>query len=361
MRMIKNYIKNFLRNRISNIKFLKKRIYLADQLTNHNLNFNKFVENKYQENFLNFLDIGCFGELPQYLLSLKNYNFYGIDIDKNEIERQKKFYTKKNLNFYNYKIVEPNNLEDIRKNFVDNNFNKDQYTLEKVQAYNHDISNRNLNKNKNFTKENFTEKKINIDNAVKELINSKEINFLKIDIDSNDHEVLYGADKLLSNDKLFGIQIEVDFIKPKGFKFRNFTEVIRYLNHKGYNLHNFISSRYSSEYLPTKYLYSFPGPNENGTPLSGDLVFFKNFDEFFLKKLNFDDCLKLLRLLEIYNQNHIAIELINKTFSIDNLQKNELKTEIIKQYSIDYFGKKLEYRDYFENYKKNKDKFFNII
>ena len=147
MRLIKKYIKDFIRNSIRNFKYFKKRIYLADLLTAPVLDLNKFVEIQYKENRISILDIGCYGEIPNHLTNLKNFNFYGIDIDKEEIDRQKINFKGKNFNFFNYKVVEPDNLEKLRKNFIDDNLNKNLYTIEEVQGYNHKISNSTFNKN----------------------------------------------------------------------------------------------------------------------------------------------------------------------------------------------------------------------
>lgn len=364
MNFVKEFIKNFIRNRIRNLKFFKKRTYIAESLTSSVLYFNNYIENKYKENFINILDVGCFGQLPEHFITLRNFNFYGIDIDTEEINRQKKFYKEKKFSFFNYKVVEPDNLEKLRENFVEPAQKKDRYVIEKVQCYHHNISSSklsNINKNQNYTKKYFTEKKITIDDAVYNLINPKEINFLKIDIDSNDHEVLYGADNLLNNDNFFGLQIEVDFAKAKGINYRNYIEVLRYMNSKNFNLLNFVNSKYSSELLPTKYLYNFPGPNENGSPLMGDLVFFKNFDDKFLEKLSENDVIKVLRFLEIYNQSHIAVELISRTKNFTEDQKKEFMSELIKKYSLDFFGKALDYDAYCKEYYKNKDHYINVI
>ena len=370
MKLIKKYIKDFilnntfLRNKIKNLKYFKRRTDIEESLTSSVLYFNNFIENKHKENFINILDIGCFGQIPDHLTKLKNFNFYGIDIDTEEINRQKKRYKGKNFNFFNYKVIEPSNLSKLRQNFIEPELIKDRFVIEKVQSNHHNISSSKLstlNKNQNFTKNYFTEKKTTIDDAFNNLIHPKEVNFLKIDIDANDHEVLYGADNLLNSNKLLGIQIEVDYVKKKGGVFRDFTEVLRYMNSKNFNLVNFVHSRYSSELLPTKYLYSFPGPNHNGSPIIGDLVFFKNFDDKFLEKLSEDDVIKILRLLEIYNQDHIAIELINKIKNFPDNIKNEFKSELIKKYSLDFFGEILNYEQYREKYIQNKDKFLNIL
>jgi len=191
----------------------------------------------------------------------------------------------------------------------------------------------------------------------------KDINFLKIDIDSNDHEVLYGADKLIDKKELFGIQIEVDFVKNKNSNsFRDFTEVTRYLQSKKMVLCNLSTSNYSSNDLPIKYLHSFPGPNLYGCPLMGDMIFFKHLNDEYLKSLNTDQIIKLLRLLEIFNMNHLAIEVLNNI----KFSNNEgifliFRNLLIKKFEQKNFFNFNNYKKYIQNYKLDKDKFLNIL
>ena len=125
MKLIKKYIihfilhNTFLRNKVKNFQYFKETIDIADSLTSSVLNFNNYIENKHEENFINILDIGCFGQIPDHLTKLKNFNFYGIDIDTEEINRQKKRYKGKNFNFFNYKVIEPSNLSKLRQNFIE--------------------------------------------------------------------------------------------------------------------------------------------------------------------------------------------------------------------------------------------------
>lgn len=89
----------FIRSMIRNSEYLKRRIDTYENLTSSKLSFNNFVESKYETNFINVLDIGCYGEIPKHFTLLKNFNFYGIDIDKVEIQRQKNIIIKKTLIF----------------------------------------------------------------------------------------------------------------------------------------------------------------------------------------------------------------------------------------------------------------------
>ena len=111
MKLIKKYIRyfilnnTFLRNKVKNFKYFKRGIDIADSLTSSVLYFNNYIENKHKENFINILDIGCFGQIPEHFTKLKNFNFYGIDIDTEEINRQKNHYKGKNFNFLTIKLL----------------------------------------------------------------------------------------------------------------------------------------------------------------------------------------------------------------------------------------------------------------
>ena len=77
MKLIKKYIKDFilnntfLRNKIKNLKYFKRRTDIEESLTSSVLYFNNFIENKHKENFINILDIGCFGQIPEHFTKLK--------------------------------------------------------------------------------------------------------------------------------------------------------------------------------------------------------------------------------------------------------------------------------------------------
>ena len=361
-KIIKKTAKNFFFILQSFLHRIKK----IDLLINQKLYLNDYVDQNIKHSKINVLDLGCYGDVPDYWHKYESVSFYGFDIDAPEINRQKKKYNNTGkYNFFNFRISEPQNLEKFKELYRSHYYNKNFYTQRTVQAYAHEKK-KNYNDQQSIINYNLVSKdipSITIGEIITTNLVPKDINFLKIDIDSNDHEVLYGADKLIDQKDLFGIQIEVDFVKWKNSNsFRDFTEVTRYLQSKKMVLCNLSTSSYSSNDLPIKYMYNFPGPNFYGCPLQGDMIFFKHLNDEYLKSLKTDQIIKLLRLLEIFNMNHLAIEVLNNiNFSDNDKLSSILRDLLIKKFEQNNFLKLNSYNKYIQSYNINKKKFLNLL
>jgi hypothetical protein len=304
----------------------------------------------FKDNFLNILDIGCFGDsIPEQYSSQKNINFYGVDIDKNNINfLKKKYYNNKNYFFYNNKVVAPKNLDVFHKIYKHNFRNKyknihfESATFQKYSEIKKSINQINKKSIDTFTKSN----KATIDEILLKN-NIDNINFLKIDIDSNDTEVLYGCENLLKKDNLFGIKIEVNFTEPDSPK--NIYEPYLYLSDNNFILHKIITNSYTSDKIPEKFFYNFSGQNFNGTDLYGDLIFFKTLDNNFIKTLDKNKLLNFCRILEIHNLNGIAAEiLLNSKEKFNSEEVQNYLNKLCEKSSTEIFGKILNYKTFID-------------
>jgi len=309
-------------------------------------------------NCLNILDIGCFEQnVPEQYSSQKSINFYGIDIDTNIINYLKEKYSNnKNYFFFNNKIIEPKNLNEFHKIYKHNFKNKyKNIYFEKSTYQKFDEIEKKKNLNNTFYKPNET--------TVDEFIfknNITKINFLKIDIDSNDVDVLYGCDNLLKKNDLFGIKIEVKYSDPNCSK--NIYEPYLYLSDHNFVLHKVITNSYSSDKIPEKFFYNFNGQNLNGTDLYGDLIFFKTLDNNFLKTLDKDQLINYCRILEIHNLNGMAAEILlgNKNkFEFNDLE-NYLN-KLCENSSLKIFNKILDYKTFISRIDDNPKVLLNNI
>lgn len=317
----------------------------------------------FEDNFLNILDIGCFGDsIPEQYLSQKNINFYGVDIDKNNINLLKKKYSNnKNYFFYNNKVVAPKNLDAFHKIYKHDFINKyknipfDSATYEKYSDIEKKVNQLNHNSNNTFTEPS----EVTIDEILLKN-NIDNINFLKIDIDSNDSDVLYGSKNILKKDNLFGIKIEVNFAYPDSSK--NIYEPYLYLSDHNFVLHKIITNSYTSDKIPEKFFYNFRGQNLNGTDLYGDLIFFKTLDNNFLKTLTINQLLNYCRILEIHNLNGMAAEiLLNEKEKFNPEELENYLNKLCEKSSLDIFGKILDYKAYINRIDKNPKVLFNNI
>ena len=317
----------------------------------------------YKDNYLSILDIGCFGQnVPEEYALQKNVKFYGVDIDaKNISYLKKKYYNNTDYYFYNNEIVEPSNLDLFHKTYKYNFKNKFR-----IVPFESNTSQK-YSKIKPSINKTTTEKTVLSSETIKLTIdeillkyNIKNTNFLKIDIDSNDTDVLYGCENLLKNDNLFGVKIEVNFANPVSSK--NIYEPILYLSDHNFVLHKIITNSYASDKIPEKFFYNFSGQNLNGTDLYGDLIFFKTLDNNFIKTLDKNKLLNFCRILEIHKMNGMAAEILlnnKEKFSFEEIE-NYLN-KLCEKSSFEIFGKILDYKTFIDQVNDNPQTLLNKV
>jgi len=349
MPIMKSIISNFLEIITPSKKKINNEYHIIDNYKKEYTTHTPFSNClNFKDNFLNILDIGCFGDsIPEQYSSQKNINFYGVDIDKNNINLLKKKYSNnKNYFFYNNKVIEPKNLSrfhKIYKHDFKNKYKNIAFESATYQKYSE------INKSADQIGQNQTNAPAKPSEAtIDEILlknNIDNINFLKIDIDSNDTDVLYGSENLLKNDNLFGIKVEVNYTNPVSSK--NIYEPYLYLSDHNFVLHKIITSSYASDKIPEKFFYNFSAQNFNGTDLYGDLIFFKTLDNNFIQTLNEDQLINYCRILEIHNLNGIAAEILltNKN-KFNSKDLTRYLNKLCEKSSLEIFSKILDYETF---------------
>jgi len=302
--------------------------------------FNKF----YKDNKIHILDIGCRGGLQKEFHNL-NIEFYGIDFNQQEIEKLKSENKDKGNDYFFLKIIKKGNFSFPHKKTKFKIIPFDQNSSDKIKL-------KTSQSNSYQSTEGFNE--ITIDNFVENYAENK-INFLKIDIDSNDGEILSGAEKLLNNKCLFGIKIETHFSKINTGK--DFSDIVIYLNYYGFVLHKIIPTKRVSSYLHDYFLLDRPAQNFSGSDIYGDLVFFRTLDQEYLKLLSKDEVITFCKILETYNLNGMAIEVLFKIKNKFSISEFENSINLLsKDTSQKVFpNKKLSYYEYMERVETNPD------
>lgn len=104
----------------------------------------------------------------------------------------------------------------------------------------------------------------------------EDADFLKIDIDGPDWEVLRSATDLLQRPSLLGVALEVNFIGSHDANDNTFHNMDRLMREKGFHLFGLSVRTYSSAALPFTYLDAHPSMNEGGRPVQGDAVYIRD-------------------------------------------------------------------------------------
>jgi hypothetical protein len=127
------------------------------------------------------------------------------------------------------------------------------------------------------------------------------VDFLKIDVDGADFEILNSFDQALDQFEILGLGIEINFFGSTCETDHTFHNVDRFMKEHGFELFGLTINRYSTVALPSRYLWHLPGRSEFGRPLQGDALYVRDlashdYDEFTAKL----STTKLLNLICIF-------------------------------------------------------------
>ena len=308
---------------------------------------NKFLElnsSKVKLMDVNFelMDIGAKGGIPKEFYELLPYNSEIICFEPNieefeKLAKEKNFHKKK---FLNYAIALSNN----RRKFYLTNYSSACSLYKMKDSFKRFHDSKNLR----------VISEIIVDCvSLDYLLEKKEIkvpNFIKIDVEGAELEILEGSEKILSDINCLGIKVEIRFDKflENSDNIENplFSDVDNYLRKFGFKLYDLKTS--TAGKFPLNQPYSLydgknmvPGPSIYGQIIGGDALYFKDpmADE---NKLILDDeknILRMIKLFSVHNQIDSAIELAS--FLKNN---NDDYSEILNYFKLDFYGKKIDYQ-----------------
>ncbi len=165
-----------------------------------------------------------------------------------------------------------------------------------------------------FQEVSFSEEKIILDKYFSQT--DHKIDFLKIDTDGHDFDVLIGARQLLKNKHCLGICIESQFHGDIGDNANTFSNIDQFLRENGFTLFDLQIHKYSRRDLPGKFLISIPAQTDTGQVQWADAMYFrdlgnKKYAETWNYPITGNKLIKLASLYEFHNLHDCAIELIN--------------------------------------------------
>jgi len=102
------------------------------------------------------------------------------------------------------------------------------------------------------------------------------LDFLKIDVDGADFEILNSFDKTLDRLGVLGVGIEINYFGSASDTAHTFHNVDRFMKARGFELLGLTVRRYSMSSLPSRYLWKFPAYTEFGRPLQGDALYIRD-------------------------------------------------------------------------------------
>lgn len=141
------------------------------------------------------------------------------------------------------------------------------------------------------------------------------LDFLKVDTDGSDIQVLLGADRLLREGAFLGAMIEMQFHGPSHDYANTFANIDRYLRARGFTLFDLDRNRYTRGVLPGLFEYDITAQTLSGQVLWGDALYFRDlanpsYGEMWHYDVTRERLLKLVALLDLHALPDCAAELL---------------------------------------------------
>jgi len=139
------------------------------------------------------------------------------------------------------------------------------------------------------------------------------VDFLKIDVDGADFEILNSFDVALDTVGILGVGIEVNYFGSTCDTEHTFHNVDRFMKARGFELFNVTVRRYSVASLPSRYIWKLPAQSEFGRPLQGDALYIRDLgshehDEV-AARLPVTKLLNLICIFAVFNLPDCAAEI----------------------------------------------------
>ena len=145
----------------------------------------------------------------------------------------------------------------------------------------------------------------------------RRIDFLKVDTDGGDYDVLRGADDMLRTGGVLGLAVEGQFHGAVADDANLFSNIDRYLRARGFALFDLEVNRYSRSALPSPFALEIPAQTLTGQVSWGEAIYFRDlgdpgYEATWAFVPSQTDVYKLMCLFEIFGLVDCAAELVLK-------------------------------------------------
>jgi hypothetical protein len=141
------------------------------------------------------------------------------------------------------------------------------------------------------------------------------LDFLKIDTDGSDIQVLLGTERLLQEGAFLGVMIEAQFQGLPHEYANTFANIDRFLRAHGFQLYDLDRNRYTRFVLPGLFEYDITAQTLTGQALWGDALYFRDlahpqYQEMWKYVVSRERVLKLVALFDLHGLPDCAAELL---------------------------------------------------
>src|SRR3954471_14076850 len=182
----------------------------------------------------------------------------------------------------------------------------------------------------------------------------ESVDFLKVDVDGPDVEVLESAREVLTANRVLGVGMEVNWFGSGNPTEHSFHTTDRFLREQGFTLFGLTFRSYSRTDLPAPFEFEFYAQTRFGQPYQGDAIYLRDLAAPHLAELATDyppeKLIKLACIYELMGLVDGAAEVLNRF--ADRLEPFGDLEPLRDALTPPLFGEQLTYREYisrFEN------------
>lgn len=183
----------------------------------------------------------------------------------------------------------------------------------------------------------------------------RDLDYLKIDIDGSDFEVLQTFGGKLAPLGVLGVQLEVNFVGTDAATEHVFHNTDRFMRGQGYELFRLDVRNYSSRALPARYVWPVPAETVSGRPFQGEAYYARDIDA----ALTSEKLAKLAAILSAWNVPDVAAELLlAKRESLASVFDVDKGLDLLAAQAQPDRTRKLDYRAYIQSFEADDASFY---
>jgi FkbM family methyltransferase len=189
--------------------------------------------------------------------------------------------------------------------------------------------------------------------------NLPTVDFLKIDVDGPDVEVLESAREALATSHVLGVGMEVNWFGTTNPTEHTFHNTDRFLREQGFALFGMTSRRYSRTDLPAPFEREAYAFTRFGQPYQGDAIYVRDLAADHLAEMAADyppgKLIKLASIYELVGLPDCAVEVLNR-FEL-RLEEFGDPEPLLDALTPPLLGEQLSYRKYIARFKRSPELF----
>jgi FkbM family methyltransferase len=340
------------------LEFLGKKTILVDFLNETNF---------LKESPLTVVDVGCSGGVSSAWSVYKDHKILGIDPVVDECERLNSIKNDEQIFFQDaFVILGEDHPFKIKKVKEGKNSYWGGNTWERLSAsLGANILNERTAKDEPYSHElnNWREKRHSTNFLTLEEVckrnNFLAVDFIKIDVDGPDLEVLLSGEGLIASSPVLGLAIEVNYFGGTSELDSTFHNVDRKMRELGFDLYDLTLRKYSSASFPAKFEFKCVAQTISGRPYQGDALYFRDPCSKGLNngapncpELNLISQYKLASMYELFGMPDQAVELL-----LQMQIEDKVKSFLLEKFTTTY-SDFTSYDDLISGFQKNPLSFY---